>query len=48
VKHAIKEGDRAAFGQMILVGQFVILAKKFSVKKAVPDFAGVGQNGMAG
>jgi asparagine synthase (glutamine-hydrolysing) len=47
VKHAIKEGDRAAFGQMILVGQFVILAQKFSVKKADPDFASNGQNGMA-
>lgn len=40
VKHAIKEGDRSAFGQMILVGQLVILGKKFGVKKAEPDFAG--------
>jgi asparagine synthase (glutamine-hydrolysing) len=39
VEHAIKEGDRAAFGQMILVGQLVILGKKFNVKKAQPDFA---------
>jgi asparagine synthase (glutamine-hydrolysing) len=45
VQHAIKEGDRAAFGQMILVGQFVILGQKFGVKKAEADFAGVGQNG---
>jgi asparagine synthase (glutamine-hydrolysing) len=45
VKHAIAEGDRAAFGQMILVGQLVILGKKFGVKKALPDFAGVDQNG---
>ncbi|KAL5115627.1 hypothetical protein ACEQ8H_006514 [Pleosporales sp. CAS-2024a] len=41
VKHAIEEGDdRAAFGQMILVGQFVILANKFKVKRAEPDYAG--------
>jgi asparagine synthase (glutamine-hydrolysing) len=45
VKHAIKEGDRAAFGQMILVGQLVILGKKFGVKKAQPDFVGVEKNG---
>jgi asparagine synthase (glutamine-hydrolysing) len=45
VKHAIKEGDRTAFGQMILVGQFVILGKKFKVKKAEPDFAGLSQRG---
>lgn len=45
VKHAIKEGDRAAFGQMILVGQFVILGKRFGVKKAGPDYAGVDPNG---
>jgi asparagine synthase (glutamine-hydrolysing) len=45
VKHAIREGDRAAFGQMILVGQFVILGKRFGVKKAVADFEGGRQNG---
>jgi asparagine synthase (glutamine-hydrolysing) len=48
VRHAIKEGDRSAFGQMILVGQFVILGKKFKVKRAEPDFTTVGQNGHAG
>ncbi|KAH5079905.1 hypothetical protein HBH95_084500 [Parastagonospora nodorum] len=42
VERAIMEGDRSAFGQMILVGQFVILGKRFGVKKAVPDWAGVG------
>jgi asparagine synthase (glutamine-hydrolysing) len=47
VKHAIKEGDRAAFGQMILVGQFVIIGKNFGVKKAQPDFGGATQNGHA-
>jgi hypothetical protein len=31
---------------MILVGQFVIIGKKFRVKKARPDFAEVGQNGI--
>ncbi|KAH7079477.1 hypothetical protein FB567DRAFT_571629 [Paraphoma chrysanthemicola] len=43
VKHAIKEGDRAAFGQMILVGQLVILGKRFRVKTAMPNFAGIEQ-----
>jgi asparagine synthase (glutamine-hydrolysing) len=42
VQHAIKEGDRAAFGQMILVGQFVILGQKFGVKKAEAGSAGAG------
>jgi asparagine synthase (glutamine-hydrolysing) len=42
VERAILVGDRSAFGQMILVGQFVILGKRFEVKKAVPDWAGVG------
>ncbi|KAF2826988.1 glutamine-hydrolyzing asparagine synthase [Ophiobolus disseminans] len=48
VRHAIREGDRAAFGQMILVGQFVILGKKFGVKKAVPDYASAEQNESVG
>ena len=46
VKHAIKEGDRTAFGQMILVGQFVILGKKFGVKKARPDLVSVEGSGI--
>ncbi|KAE8830705.1 hypothetical protein PTNB85_07292 [Pyrenophora teres f. teres] len=35
---AIFDGDRPKWSQMILVGQFVILGKKFGVKKAAPEF----------
>lgn len=42
VERAIKEGDRSAFGQMILVGQFVILGKMFGAKRAVADWADMG------
>lgn len=46
VERAIREGDRAAFGQMILVGQLVILGKKFGVKRAVADWAGEQNGGI--
>jgi len=36
---AIYDGNRPKWSQMILVGQFVILSKKFGVKKAGPEFA---------
>jgi hypothetical protein len=32
---------------MILVGQFVILSKKFGVKTAAPEFASLEMNGVA-
>ncbi|KAA8618169.1 AsnB Asparagine synthase glutamine-hydrolyzing [Pyrenophora tritici-repentis] len=37
---AIFDGDRPKWSQMILAGQFVILGKRFGVKKATPEFAG--------
>jgi asparagine synthase (glutamine-hydrolysing) len=36
---AIYDGDRPKWSQMILVGQFVILGKRFGVKQAAPEFA---------
>jgi asparagine synthase (glutamine-hydrolysing) len=42
---AIYDGDRPKWSQMILVGQFVILCKRFAVGKAVPAFAGLESNG---
>ncbi|CAI6289712.1 unnamed protein product [Periconia digitata] len=38
VKKGIEQGDRTAYGQMVLVGQFVTLGKRFGVKQAVPEF----------
>lgn len=35
---AIYDGSRPKWSQMILVGQFVILSKKFGVKKATPEY----------
>ncbi|KAI4713642.1 hypothetical protein J4E89_001089 [Alternaria sp. Ai002NY15] len=42
---AIYDGDRPKWSQMILVGQFVILSKRFEVKKAAPEFDTLGANG---
>jgi asparagine synthase (glutamine-hydrolysing) len=42
---AIYDGDRPKWSQMILVGQFVILGKRFGVKKAAPEFTTPGANG---
>jgi asparagine synthase (glutamine-hydrolysing) len=42
---AIYDGDRPKWSQMILVGQFVILSKRFGVRKAAPEFGGVDGNG---
>ncbi|EOA84140.1 uncharacterized protein SETTUDRAFT_155435 [Exserohilum turcica Et28A] len=36
---AIYDADRPKWSQMILVGQFVILSKRFGVKKAMPEYA---------
>lgn len=47
VHDAIFDGSRPKYSQMILVGQFVILQKRFGVKKAEPEYARVTQNGIA-
>jgi asparagine synthase (glutamine-hydrolysing) len=47
VHDAIFDADRVKYSQMILVGQFVVLQKRFGVKKAVPEYAHMGQNGVA-
>ena len=46
VHDAIFDADRAKYSQMILVGQFVILQKRFRVKRAVAEFTAVRQNGI--
>lgn len=52
VQDAIVKGDRAKFGQMILVGQLVMLGKRFGVQKSEPEFEmlanGVLKNGRFG
>ncbi|KAL6704416.1 hypothetical protein ACN47E_008268 [Coniothyrium glycines] len=45
VHDAIFNGDRPKYSQMILVGQFVILQKKFGVRRAEAEYAHSGQNG---
>lgn len=40
VEDAIQIADRAKYKQMILVGQFVILSRRFNIKKAEPEFPG--------
>lgn len=47
VHDAIFDADRAKYSQMILVGQFVVLQKRFGVKQARPEFAHEGQHGVA-
>jgi asparagine synthase (glutamine-hydrolysing) len=39
LRDAFFNGDRSKWSQMILVGQFVVLMKRFGVKKAVPEYA---------
>lgn len=39
VHDAIFDANRAKYSQMILVGQFVILKRRFGVRKAQPEFA---------
>ncbi|KAI8933075.1 hypothetical protein NX059_009720 [Plenodomus lindquistii] len=48
VHDAIFDANRAKYSQMILVGQFVILQKRFGVSTAQPEFAHIGQNKSAG
>ena len=46
VQNAIFNADRVKFGQMILVGQFVILQQRFGAKKAQAEYGAAAQNGF--